>query len=95
MIRDLIILLLRPSENRLMREASTTLRASREMIERQDFELDYWRGSMLQSHRAMRDFMVDLRAYADDPEIDVRPVLDEMISHLGDYVCQLEEHFPS
>lgn len=96
-IRDVIALVLlrrKSLEQQMLVHVTDALREQVRMTMEMNEEVIHWRTTIVHSHRAMRDYLADLRSTEWGLSDAACDSLDEMISNLSDYVCQIEEHVP-
>lgn len=77
----------------LLKETIELVKAQNDMLEAKDDELRQWQRMAFTNARAIRSLAISFRVAAEQPEIDIRDNLDQIIELYSDQIARLEEHF--
>lgn len=75
----------------LWRRATAAINAQREVVARKDAEIGELQRCIVAHQHALYDLAVGFRIALEQPEVDIREDLDQMISEMADNLCQAKE----
>lgn len=76
---------------RMIREFFFYRRTALVMMRTKNAEIDVLQKCILAHQHALHDLAVAFRVALDQPEVDIREDLDQMISEMADNLCQAQE----
>ena len=75
----------------LWRRATSAIHLQRELIAAKNLEIEVLQRCILEHQHALHDLAVAFRVALEQPEVDIRDDLDQMISEMRDYMAQTGE----